>query len=208
MTKNERDEAAMSPRVGLDLNRLVQTAGEIADEHGLDEVTLARLAHRLGIRPPSIYNHVHSLADLRNQLAVYGLKLLAEDMARAAVGRSKDEAVRAVAQAYVAFARSHPGLYEATLRAPDPNHAELREAAEQVVDLVVRVLQAYSLKDEEALHAVRGLRSLLHGFASLEQKGGFGLPLDRDVTLRYIVDTFLAGIRANSSRTAERGKRP
>jgi AcrR family transcriptional regulator len=184
----------MSPRAGLDLQMVLQTAAEIADTHGLDEVTLATLAQKLGIRSPSLYNHVDGLPGLRNKLAIYGMKQLTEVLTRAAIGRSKDDAVRAIGEAYAAFARAHPGLYEATLRAPDPQDAELQRAAEELVNLVVRVLNAYGLEEEVALHTVRGLRSLLHGFASLEQRGGFGLPLDLDASFRLMMDIFLAGI--------------
>jgi len=194
----------MSPRIGLDLPAILQAAAELADEHGFDAVTLASLARKLGIRPPSLYNHVDGLGDLRKKLAVYGLRQLHDDLARAAIGRSGDDAVRALAEAYVAFVRNRPGLYEATLRSPDPKDPEVQRAGKETSDLVVRVLRAYGLEEEAALHAVRGLRSLLHGFASLEQKGGFGLPLSPDKSFRLMIDTFLAGIR----RMYQRGPSP
>jgi AcrR family transcriptional regulator len=184
----------MSPRIGLDLNSLLQAAAEIADTQGLEEVTLALLAQKLKIRPPSLYNHINGLQGLRIKLAVHGMKQLNTLMTHAAVGRSGDEAVRAIGVAYVGFARAHPGLYEATLIAPHLWDEELTEEGGKLVNLVVRVLEYYDLKDDSALHAVRGFRSMIHGFASLEQRGGFGLPLDLDVTLSLLLDTFLAGI--------------
>jgi hypothetical protein len=45
-----------------------------------------------------------------------------------------------------------------------------------------------------ALYAVRGLRSILHGFCSLEQQGGLELDLDLDDSLLLIVKALLAGI--------------
>ncbi|WP_347439457.1 TetR-like C-terminal domain-containing protein [Fodinisporobacter ferrooxydans] len=38
------------------------------------------------------------------------------------------------------------------------------------------------------------MRSMLHGFASLEQRGGFNLRLDVDRSLHLLIDAFLAGI--------------
>jgi AcrR family transcriptional regulator len=184
------------PRVGLDLTIVLQTAAELADQHGLEQVTLAMLAKKLGIRPPSIYNHVDGLGDLRKKLAIYGLKQLTVQMMHAAAGRAKEDAIYAIGEAYVTFARIHPGLYEACLWAPAPGDEEYKRAASELVDLVIRVVHSFGLKEEEALHAVRGFRSLLHGFASLEQKGGFGLPLDLDDTLRFILKIFLAGLNS------------
>jgi AcrR family transcriptional regulator len=176
------------------LSTILQTATEIADKDGLDAVTLATLAKKLGVRPPSLYNHIEGLHGLRKQLAVYGLEQLYSTLAQAAIGRSGDDAVHALGKAYVTFARTHPGLYEATLQAPDPLDPDIQRAGREIVNLTLRVLRAYDLDDETALHAVRGLRSMFHGFASLEQKGEFRIPLDHDVTLQFLIDTFLTGI--------------
>lgn len=51
------------PRAGLDQQILLQAAAEIADQHGLDEMTLAMLANKLGIRTPSLYNHEDDCPD-------------------------------------------------------------------------------------------------------------------------------------------------
>lgn len=186
----------MSARIGLDLSTILQAATEIADIQGLEEVTLAALAKKLGVRSPSLYNHVDGLPGLRFKLTLYGLEQLKERMTQAAIGRSGDEAIRAVALAYVSFARAHPGLYTATISAPDPNEPQLQKAAEEIVSLTLRVMQHYGLDQVKSLHAVRVFRSLLHGFASLEQSNGFGLPLNIDTTLEILIGTLLAGIRS------------
>ena len=182
------------PKIGLDISFIIEAAGEIADQHGVQEVTLASLAKKLGIRPPSLYNHFDGLTGLRKKLAIYGIDKLYEVMADAAIGVSGTEAVIAVSQAYVNFARKHPGIYEATLLAPDPEDVDVQRAGAKIVELSVRVLQAYHLEGEHALHAVRGLRSILHGFSALEQKGGFKMALDLNESLLIILKAFLAGI--------------
>lgn len=184
----------MSPRIGLDVQTILQAAVEIADQDGAEAVTLAALAKKLTIRPPSLYNHIQGLTDLRRKLAAYGMEELYSRLAQAANGRSKDESVHAIADAYVEFVRSHPGLYEFTLSTLEKENGEIQLAGKKIVDLSIQVLNEYGLKEEAALHAVRGLRSILHGFSSLEQKGGFGLPLDADASLHLLIDSFLAGI--------------
>ncbi|MCC2685912.1 MAG: TetR family transcriptional regulator [Paenibacillaceae bacterium] len=184
----------MVQRRVLDLQAVLQAAADMADEQGFDEVTLASLAQKLQIRSPSLYNHVNGLPGLRSKLAVYGLEQLHQLMTQASVGRAGDDAVHALGEAYVDFARSHPGLYEATLRMPDLQHPDVQRVGSGIVELAVRVLSAYGLAGDVAIHAVRGLRSILHGFASLELKGQFGMPLDLDVSLRLLLDTFIAGI--------------
>ncbi|AHV97347.1 TetR/AcrR family transcriptional regulator [Paenibacillus sabinae] len=184
----------MSPRAGLGRGKIVTAAAQIADEHGMEGVTLAALAAKLGVRPPSLYNHINGQAGLRTLLAVHGVKLLYEALASASLGLSGNEAVLAMGKGYAEFAKQHPGLYEVTLQAPDEEHAELIEEGERLLNLIMAVLKPYQLGPDGELHAVRGLRSILHGFASLEQKGGFGIPLDVSESLSATLSAFLAGI--------------
>lgn len=186
----------MSPRIGLDQKTLLLTAADIADTQGIDELSLAALAKKLNIRTPSLYNHIDGLPGLRMKLSVYGLEQLYENVKKAVADLTGDDAIRAMSAAYLAFARARPGVYELTLRAPDPDHPEVVKAGGKLVRLLVDLFEDYDMTEDEALHAVRCLRSVLHGFASLEQKGAFGLPLDLDVTFRLLVDTFLAGLHA------------
>ncbi|CAM3591636.1 TetR/AcrR family transcriptional regulator [Paenibacillus lupini] len=186
----------MSPRLGLDLPTIIQKAAELADENGLESVTLASLAQKLGIRSPSLYNHVVGLSGLKEKLALYGLKNLHNKLLRAAAGRSGDDAVFAIGRAYITFAREHPGLYEATLPAQHSEDAELLKVSEELIQLIIQVMHhAYEMKQEDTIHLVRGFRSLMHGFASLERSGGFGLPVNLDESIQVVLQAYLSGIR-------------
>jgi AcrR family transcriptional regulator len=181
------------PKIGLDLTTILEAAGELADQKGIYEVTLANLAKRLDIRPPSLYNHFDGLTGLRKQLAIFGINKLYSELVHTAVGRSGEEAILELSKTYIQFSRKHPGIYDAALLAPDMKDPDVQAAGGKIVDLVVRVLQAYDLKGDGALHAVRGLRSILHGFSSLEQKGGFELELDLETSLLLVIKAFIAG---------------
>lgn len=185
------------PKVGLELTEILGAAAELADEFGMQEVTLANLAKKLGIRPPSLYNHFDGLGGLRKKMAIYGLDQLYEDLAQSAIGVSGDEAVLTISKAYVEFTRKHPGMYEATLMAPDMDDEDVQHAGSKIVDLTVRVLQTYRLEGDTALHAVRGIRSILHGFSTLEQRGGFKMALDLNESLEIIIKAFIHGMREN-----------
>lgn len=183
-------------RAGLDLQIILQTAADLADEKGMEHVTLANLAKKLNVRSPSLYNHVDGLGGLRKKLALYGIRRLNETLTRAAVGRSGGKAVHAIAASYIQFVREHPGVYDCLVRMPDWKDEETRQAAGEIINLIVRLLHAYGLQGEPAVHAVRALHSLLHGFAALEQTGNFNIPIDPDVSLRLAIDAFLAGLQS------------
>jgi len=193
----------MAPRNGINLDKIVRAAAEIIDTNGLEALTLTSLAQKLEIRPPSLYNHVNGVQDVRRLLSIYGMEQLLSVILRAVSGRSGDEAIREMAGAYIRFARAHPGLYEITLMAPAPEDEELQKASQDIVELVVRVLAAYRMDATDAIHVARSLRSFLHGFASLEQRGGFGLPVALDDSYTHMIDTYLAGLHARYAHKSD-----
>lgn len=172
---------------------LVGEAAALADERGLDFVTLANLAERLNVRAPSLYNHIASAEQLQNQLAVFALQALRDDIARAAIGKNGVYGVFAIANAYRAFAKDHPGMYGATLRAPRPDDVALQIAGD-VLDIFRAILAPLDLSEDILIHAIRGLRSIVHGFVSLEAQHAFGLPQSIDESFHFIVKSFIAGL--------------
>lgn len=184
----------MSHRLGLDRAAVVQAAAVLADREGIEQLTLAALAARLGVRIPSLYNYVDGLHGLRRALALLGTHELSRRLERAAVGRSADVAVQALAHAYRTFAHERPGLYAAALRAPDPDDAEHAQLAAETITIVRAVLDAYELSADACRDAVRGLRSLAHGFVSLEAVGGFGQAPDLDESYRQLIALFIDGL--------------
>jgi AcrR family transcriptional regulator len=191
----------MSPRAGLDRARVVQAAADLVNAEGPGALTLARLANELEVQPPSLFNHVHGMPDLLHELRLLNVRLLGERMAEAGIGKSGPEAAQAVMQAYRAYIKENPGLYLLDLRASGfqaEQDKDLQSAEERVVQVAMAVVESFGLQAEDGLHAVRGLRSLVHGFATLEVSGGFGLPLDLDESFRRIVTAYIRGLQGRA----------
>mgnify|MGYP000849797201 FL=1 len=186
----------MARNARIDRAQVVAAAAQLADAHGLDQLTLAQVAAQLRVRLPSLYNHIDGLPGLHRELARRGVRQLLERMSRAAIGKSEDDAVLAIAHAYRAYVLEHPGVYAASVRAPAPDDAELLALSQELITVVLAVLAPYRLSEEGAIHAVRGLRSVAHGFATLESAGGFGMALDREASFRLLVQALIAGLRA------------
>ncbi len=184
------------PRVGLDTEAVVAAAAALADAEGLERLSLARLAAALGIRTPSLYAHVESLADLRARLGERGARELAAAIQAAAAGRSGVDALRAVADACRAYARAHPGTYAASQIVSDREENEA--AAADAVGVFLAVIEGYGITGEPAIHAVRAVRSALHGFIALEQGAGFGMPLSLNESYATLVDMIDAGLERRS----------
>jgi AcrR family transcriptional regulator len=198
------------PRKGnLDKAAVLEAAVDLIESEGVEALSLTRLAGQLGIKTPSLYNHVDGLPGLRRELALLNVRNLRERLGQAAIGKSGAEAVRSIAQAYRAYIKEEPGLYLASLRASGNLRAAvdgtaqsateraLQAGEEQVVAIVLAVVASFGLTGDDAIHAVRGLRSLVHGFATLEIGGGFGMALDCDESFRRLVEVFIRGLQAN-----------
>ena len=185
------------PRAGLDPARVVLVAADLADAEGLDAVTLARVAAVLGVKSPSLYNHVDGRDGLLRGVALLGLDELAASLREAAIGRSGADGLQATAQAYRDYVKDHSGRYAAGgITAPAPGDAELSAAGAAVLDVMRGVLRGWSLSDEDEIHALRAIRAAVHGFATLEAAGGFGIKLDLDTSFARLVAALAAGFDA------------
>lgn len=187
------------PRVGLDTDAVVCAAAELADTEGLDAVTLARLAQRLGVRAPSLYAHIGGLDDLRERLGARGARELSSALQVAAVGRSGGDALLRIGQAYRAYAHEHPGTYAAVQRAPRTDDDVSAAAAAQLVEIILAVLHGYGLQADEAIHAARVVRSALHGFVTLEAGDGFRIPIALDESFARLIGVLDRGLSGSEA---------
>ncbi|QHQ59064.1 TetR/AcrR family transcriptional regulator [Bacillus velezensis] len=184
----------MSPRVGMSLDMILRAAAGIADEKGLNEVTLAAVAKSLNVKPPSLYNFVNGLQGIKTELAVSGLTMLYERMAASAEGLTGETALLGLADAYINFAEANPGLYDATFQKIKDGRIE--NLSSLLVELVVRQLTANGYaQSDTAIHAARGLRSLLHGFAVLRKQSAFELTESIKESRKFAVVAFLRGLQ-------------
>ena len=187
------------PRAGLTTETVIDAASAVADAEGIDAVVLSRLAGKLGVRPPSLYKHIDGLEAVHRALAVRGLREANARLQRATIGKARDEALFALAHAYWQFAREKPGLYAASLRAAKPGENDVGAAGEALIGTVLSVLAGYRVKGDDALHATRGLRAIIHGFVSLDAAGGFRMKLDLKESFDRLLGAFARDLGARGS---------
>ena len=160
------------PRAGLTTDRVVRAGADLADEAGLDAVTLSALARGFDVKVASLYSHVAGSDDLREGIARLALDELADLASDALAGRSGRDALVAFATTYRDYAREHPGRYAAT-RIPLSADSPALEAGRRHAALTRSILRAYDLDETASVHAVRLLGSVFHGFADLELSHSF-----------------------------------
>jgi AcrR family transcriptional regulator len=189
------------PRAGLTETGVIEEAERIVDEVGLSSMTLAALAHRLKVRQPSLYKHISGMEGVQRSIALRAKRELAAVLGQAAVGRARGDAIVSMSHAYRAWALQHPGRYAATQRAPIAGDVEDEQASRAVVRVAFDVMAGYELRDDDAVDAIRALRSGLHGFVTLEAGNGFGMPVDVDRSF----DRMVAGLATAFARWGEDG---
>lgn len=185
-------------RVRLDKNAVLQAAVELVNAEGMQSLTLSRLAEELGIQTPSLYNHVGGLPGLQKDLAVLNAKMLADRLSEAAIGKSGVDLFMQVAQAYRDYVKEYPGLYMSTLRSSGAlpvKDEDLQREEERTLKIGALMMASLGLQGDDAIHGLRAFRSTVHGFASLEAAGGFGLPQDCDESFRRLVDALISGLQ-------------
>lgn len=185
----------MPKRRQLNKDRVLATAVELAEAAGgVGELTLTALAAALDVRVPSLYNHVQGLDGLHDDLALLGGRLLLDKIRQATFGQTGEDALRSMAHAYRQFAHEQPALYPLTIVAPDPDQEQRLALAQEWLQMLLLTMASVGLQGDDALHAIRAFRSLLHGFVSLEAAGGFKMGLDRDESFDFLLDTFLSAL--------------
>jgi AcrR family transcriptional regulator len=178
----------------LSRDSIVNAALTFLDREGWDALTINALAMQLGTKGPSLYNHVNSLEDLRRTVRMRVVGDIIEMLTTVGEGRTRDDAVTAMASAYRSYAHHHPGRYSAFTRMPlggdDP---EFTEATRAAAAPVISVLASYGLDGDNAFYAALEFWSAMHGFVLLEMTGAM-TGIDTDVVFTDMVMRLASGM--------------
>jgi AcrR family transcriptional regulator len=204
------------PRAGLAPASVTEAGAMLADEIGFAQLSMGLLAERLGVKTPSLYNHVDNLDDLIHRIAVLAATELGDALRDAIQGRAGSDALIVAAQAMRAYVKEHPGRYAAgnAVQPAGPDDP-LTTAITRLLGSLSAVLRGYQLDPAQEIHALRMLRSMLHGFATLEVEGGFRFDTDVDDSFTWMVDLIDHGLQSAqgssglpTSMTAASGSSP
>jgi AcrR family transcriptional regulator len=188
------------PRAGLDAATVTRAGAALADEIGLGQLSMSVVAERLGVKTPSLYKHVDSLAALTHRIAVLGAVEVGDTLRDAMQGVSGRDALAAAAQALRSYVKEHPGRYAATTGArPADADDPLAPALDRTLSSLTAVLHGYQLGETDRIHALRMLRSILHGFATLESSDAFQIDTDVDASFTWMIGFLDTGLRARTA---------
>jgi AcrR family transcriptional regulator len=163
MAPGPADARAERPRLTRD--RVLVSAMAVADEGGLDALTIRSLAQHLGVKPMTVYYYVANKDEILDGI----IDLVFSEIELPAPGGDWREELARRAESARRTLRAHPwaiGLMESRTT---PGPATLRHH-----DVVIATLRGAGFSPEATAHAYALLDSYTYGFALQEA----GLPFD------------------------------
>lgn len=192
------------PRMGLNQQKVVCAAVALIEEQGFEKFSMRELAERLHVKTAALYNHIESMDALHAQVGYYAISELRQAQISAVQGKSREDAVRALVEAFYGFAKEHPQLYQVIMSLPMTKDDALLHAAGGIVEPIMGVLSQYDLDEAQKMHLQRVLRSILHGFISQEAAGCFRqFPVDITDSFQLATHCFLNSLHAMEERNHE-----
>jgi AcrR family transcriptional regulator len=159
-----RKESPMGRRPQIDRAAVVDAAMMLADENGLEAVTMHAVAQRLGVTPMALYRHVdgkQALLDGMVERLLTSYPLPPADAPWA--GR-----LTAMADGIRSTAKQHPAVFPLLLTRPAAT-----PGARTVRDYVQAALREAGLTAADAARAERLISTAVLGFAASEAAGRF-----------------------------------
>lgn len=157
------ERPARGPKPGLTLDRIVTAAVEIADAEGMAAVSMRRLSTELGTGTMSLYRYVPGKGELLDLMLdrVTGEPL--ESQAHAAESHTWQDAVRAMARAYLELHRAHPWLLKV-----NRSRTVLGPSAVQGLETSLVALEGMNLSDPELISVIISVQSFVSGIVRME----------------------------------------
>jgi AcrR family transcriptional regulator len=184
MQMTSRTEPGREPRVRLSRDRILLAAIALADEAGIDALTMRKLGERVGVEAMSLYNHVANKDELLDGMidGVFAeVRMLSGGVDWRSAMRHRAVSMREVLGRHrwaIALMESRSAPGPATLR----HH-----------DAVIGVLRNAGFSVALAAHAYSALDSYIYGFALQERS----LPFDTAEETAAMAQDFIARIPAD-----------
>jgi AcrR family transcriptional regulator len=172
------------PRVPLNRERVLRAAIVLADEDGIESLTMRELGLRLGVEAMSLYNHVANKDDILDgmvDLVVSGIDLPSDTV------DWKEAMRRRAVSAQSVFSR-HPWASALIDSRESSGPARLR-----YLDWVLGTLRQAGFTLEMAARAFSVLDSYIYGFGRQQ----LNMSAEGDITPEEIAETFLRAIPAD-----------
>ena len=103
--------------------RILEAALDIIVQEGYPALTMRRIASRIGMTAPNIYNYYKSKDELYISLVIQGFEILQRELMSVSDAHEKPiERAAALARAYINFGLKHSSYYDIMFTYPTPKY--------------------------------------------------------------------------------------
>ena len=179
-----RPREVAKDRLPLTRERVIEAAVAHADAHGVDALSMRKLAEEVGFGVMSLYNHVAN----KDEMIEAMVDFVVAEIDPPTLGEDWQASMRASAASANAVLLRHPWVVEQwTKRMPGPARLRYMEA-------VLAALACAGLSDEIVYHGYHAITMHIVGFT--QQQLGYKLAVGMD--LETVANDFLAGLPAGA----------
>ncbi len=184
------------PKNNISEELIIETSAHIANEIGLDNLSLKIIAEELNIKPPSLYNHISGLDNIKEKLMIYGWKQIENKMIDSAVGVAGYEALKNMCYAFYDYATNNKGVFAAMLWYNKYETQENNNSTVRLFELLFKVMKALDISEDNINHSIRTLRGFLEGFSLLVNNNAFGNPISIKESFDLSLEIIMNGIKS------------
>ncbi len=175
---------------------IIETSARLANEVGLENLSLKMIAKELGIKSPSLYNHFASLNDIKLEIMNYGWRNVGEKMIDSISGVTGYEALRNMCRTYYEYAIENKGVFTAMLWYNMYDNEENFDATKRLHEIIFQIMRPLNISEENIKHSVRLTRGFLEGFSLLVNNEAFGDSLSIDESFDLSMEILIHGVKS------------
>lgn len=158
---------------------LVEAAGAVIAERGVDRFSLREVARRAGVSPAAPAHHFGDSRGLLTAVATEAFRRFGDALEASDSGGSREQRIRAQGLAYVRFALAERAKFDliwryALIDREDPGYKAAGDRAFLLLDRLVRGDAAPQGESDLDYAPSIACWSMVHGFARLALDGAFG----------------------------------
>ena len=180
--------------IGLSREKVIAEACAIANEEGLNAVTITNLANRLGIKKPSLYNHIKDQEDIFGGIMIQGWNHVSNEICQEITNDDPKEAINELSHGIYDYAIANPGIFEAMLWYNTYENEGLKLVSEGLYTFFFSQTDKLGIERNMANHLLRTYRSLIEGFILLVIHNSFGNPVSIEESFQISIDMFTKGL--------------
>jgi AcrR family transcriptional regulator len=162
--------------------RLLASALEVLQEHGIEGVTMRGVADRAGVTAPALYWHFADKEALVREVGREVSRLFKDQMLEAVALPNPEARLRRTLEAFRDFAVAHPAYFHMLFVRPPTTAGGSREVRvdgasptifQLLIDRVAECMRDGSLADGNAESVAMSLAALAQGLVVLHRRGRF-----------------------------------